>query len=103
MRIASRTASRLALDSFGFDAMYSRTDATRFLDCLAMLISLHWRPEHDATIVRPGKSVTDAHPEMVNRDGRAPLVVLIASVAFFIGRQSSQPLEAPDCRFGPRA
>src|SRR6185369_11975813 len=38
LRIARRTASRLARDSFGFDATYSRTDATRFLDRLAVML-----------------------------------------------------------------
>ena len=37
-RIARRTASGLARDSFGFDATYSRTDATRFLDRLAVML-----------------------------------------------------------------
>ena len=36
--MARRTASRLARDSFGFDATYSRTDATRFLDRLAIML-----------------------------------------------------------------
>src|SRR6476619_2367706 len=38
LRIARRTASRLARDSFGFDATYSRTDPTRFLDSLAVML-----------------------------------------------------------------